>query len=98
MTFRVLFRRAASAELERAATWYESARSGLGDEFLFEVDQAIERVAGSPMRYPTVFGAIRRTVTRRFPFAIYFRIRGDAVVVLAVFHGRRDPSVWQRRS
>ena len=50
------------------------------------------------MRYPTVFGAIRRTVTRRFPFAIYFRIRGDAVVVLAVFHGRRDPSVWQRRS
>lgn len=65
MTFRVVFRRAASAELERAATWYESARSGLGDEFLFEVEQAIERVAGSPMRYPTVFGAIRRTVTRR---------------------------------
>ena len=36
-------------------------------------------------------------VTRRFPFAVYFRIRSDALVVLAVFHGRRDPTVWQRR-
>lgn len=98
MTFRVVFRRAASAELERAATWYESQRGGLGDELLFEVGQALERVAAGPLRYPAVFGAIRRTVTRRFPFAIYFRVRGEAVVVLAVFHGRRDPRVWQRRS
>lgn len=98
MTSRVVFRRAASAELERAAAWYESQRGGLGGELLFEVGQALERVAAGPLRYPAVFGAIRRTVTRRFPFAIYFRVRGEAVVVLAVFHGRRDPSVWQRRS
>lgn len=98
MTLRVAFRRAAIAEFEEAATWYESQRRGLGVEFTFEVGQAIERLAESPARYPVVFGDIRRAVTRRFPYAIYFRIRANMVVVLAVFHGRRDPRVWQRRT
>jgi plasmid stabilization system protein ParE len=98
MTVRIVFRRAASAEFEEAAIWYESQRHGLGDEFSSEVGLAIEKVAENPALYPVVFGDIRRTATRRFPFAIYFRVRESVVVVLAVFHGRRDPSVWKRRA
>lgn len=98
MTLRIVFRRAAHAEFEEAATWYESQRRGLGDEFVLEVAQAIEKAAEHPKRYPIVFGDIRRTVTRRFPFAIYFRVRVKALVVLAVFHARRDPKVWRGRT
>jgi plasmid stabilization system protein ParE len=98
MTFRVVFRRAASVEFEEAAVWYEGQRRGLGVEFSLEVEQAIEKLVERPTRYPIVFGDIRRTVTRRFPYAIYFRVRGNSVVVLAVFHGRRDPGTWQRRA
>ena len=98
MTPRLVFRRSASAEFVEAVAWYESQRQGLGAEFADEVEQAIEKAAKNPARYPVVFGDIRRTVTRRFPFAIYFRVRGSAVIVLAVFHGRRDPTKWQRRA
>ena len=98
MTLRVVFRRAASIEFREAATWYEHQRPGLGEEFAFEVDQAIDRIVENPARCPAVFGDIRRAVTRRFPFAIYFRIRGGALVVLAIFHGRRDPATWQGRA
>lgn len=98
MTFRIVLRRAAKAEFEDAAIWYESQRRGLGEEFVIEIDEALAKVAESPMRYPVVFGEIRRTVARRFPFSIYFRLRGSTVVVLAIFHGRRDPRVWQRRA
>lgn len=61
---------------------------------------AFRRAAESEFaeRCPAVFGDIRRTVTRRFPLAIYFRVRSDVLVVLAVFHGRRNPVVWQRRT
>lgn len=98
MTFRIVLRPAAKAEFEDAMIWYERQRRGLGEEFVIEIDEALAKVAESPMRYPVLFGDIRKTSARRFPYAIYFRLRGTTVVVLAIFHGRRDPRVWQSRA
>jgi plasmid stabilization system protein ParE len=97
MSLRVVFRRAAKDELEEAAAWYEDRRRGLGDEFLNEIGEAIERAVTHPERHPLVLGDVRRTVLRRFPFAVYFRQRDQTLVILAVFHGRRNPLVWKRR-
>jgi plasmid stabilization system protein ParE len=98
MSLRVVFRRAAKDEIENAAAWYEEQSRGLGEEFITEIGDAIEKAAEHPERYPVVFGDRRRTVSRRFPYAVYFRQRQDALVVLAVFHGRRDPAIWRRRT
>ena len=98
MTPRVVFRRAAKNEFEDAAVWYDEQRPGLGEEFIHEIDQAVTQAAATPQRYPIVFGDIRRTVARRFPFCVYVRVRGDALIVLAVFHGRRNPAIWRRRT
>ena len=98
MTLRVVFRRAAKSEFEDAAVRYDEQRPGLGEEFIHEIEQALARAVLAPQRYPLVFGDIRRTVARRFPFSVYFRVRADALVVLAVFHGRRNPAIWQRRA
>ena len=50
----------ASAELENAAVWYESRRSGLGVEFLEAVDATLDRIARCP-RQPGVFLVLRLT-------------------------------------
>jgi plasmid stabilization system protein ParE len=97
MTLRIVFRRAAKSEFEEAAVRYDEQRPGLGEEFAVEIEQALARAAAAPERYPIAIGDIRRTVARRFPFSVYFRVRPDALVVLAVFHGRRNPAIWQRR-
>lgn len=97
MTLHIVFRRAAKSEFEDAAVRYDGQHSGLGDEFAIEIEQAVARAAAAPERYPVVFGDIRRTVARRFPFSVYFRVRRDSMVVLAVFHGRRNPAIWKRR-
>lgn len=97
MTLRIVFRRAAKSEFEDAAVRYDEQRAGLGEEFAIEIEQAVARAAAAPERYPIVFGDIRRTVARRFPYSVYFRVRQDSMVVLAVFHGRRNPAIWQRR-
>lgn len=94
---RVAFRRAARKEFEEAAAWYEERRPGLGSVFVEELEHAIASAAAAPQRYPVTFGDVRRTVTRRFPFAIYFRVRSETLIVLAVFHGRRNPAEWQLR-
>jgi len=72
MSLRVVFRRAAKSEFEDAAAWYQERRRGLGEEFAAEIGEAIERASEYPLRYPLVFGDVRRAVSRRFPFAVYF--------------------------
>ena len=100
MTYRVVFRRSATEDLDEAVSWYDAQRQGLGTEFLSEIEAAIDRVAADPERFPIARDDVRRAVARRFPFSVYFRIRARAreVVVLAVFHARRDPRIWQRRT
>ena len=97
MTLRVVFRLPAKREFDDAADRYDEQRQGLGEEFIVEIDQAVAKAAADPERFPIVFGDVRRAVARRFPYSVYFRVRRDSMVVLAVFHGRRNPSVWQRR-
>jgi plasmid stabilization system protein ParE len=87
----------ADAEVEAAFEWYENERQGLGLEFLDELRAAYNRVADGPHKYQELRGGIRRAFLRRFPYAVYFAIEGDVVVVVAVLHASRDPAEWQRR-
>lgn len=97
MTLRVVFRRSAKREFDDAADRYDQQRQGLGEEFIVEIDQAVAQAATDPNRFPLIFGDVRRAVARRFPYSVYFRVRRDSMVVVAVFHGRRNPAAWQRR-
>lgn len=92
---RALFRRAAIADLDRAYRWYEGEAAGLGEELLAAVQEAVRAAAG-PEHYPVVRGDVRRVVVRRFSYAVFYRMRGERVVVIAVVHHRRNPQAWQR--
>lgn len=98
MSLPVVFRAAARNEFEEAATWYDQRRPGLGEEFLREIDEAVLRAATHPERYPLVFADVRKAVARRFPYSVFFRVRSERLVILAVFHGRRDPTIWQHKT
>lgn len=97
MTRAPLFRPQAEAEALDARRWDEARRAGLGDAFGAEVDAAVARIIEHPLAFPRVRGETRRAVLTRFPYALYFRITDDSIVVLAV-HGRQDPLRWHRRS
>lgn len=84
-------------DVEAAFEWYEKERPGLGLEFLDELRAAYSRIAAGPLRYQELRSGVRRALLKRFPYAVYFAIEDDAVVVIAVLHASRDPAEWQRR-
>ena len=98
MTLPVVLRRAARGEFDDAALWYEERRVGLGGEFTAEIDRAVGLAPDEPNRFPIMHRDIRCVRARRFPYSIFFRIEITRIVVLAMFHIRRDPAVWQRRA
>lgn len=85
------------ADVEAAFQWYEGEEEGLGYEFLDELRAAYRRIEDGPLKYQVLRSGIRRAMTRRFPYSIYFSVEGNVIVVLAVLHTARDPAVWQRR-
>jgi len=97
VSLRVVLRPDAHAEIAEARDWYEARRVALGAEFIAEFDAVIGRIAERPAMYARVSGETRRAVLRRFPYAVYFRVLDDAIVVLAVVHGHRHPRVWRSR-
>lgn len=96
MTLPVVFRPEAQREVGDAFDWYEASVPGLGERFLDELDLIVSRVSKNPMHFPVAFG-FRRAVVHTFPYCVYFRETESAIVVVAVFHGRRDPKRLRKR-
>ena len=93
----IRLRRDAQAEYDAAADWYDLQRAGLGAEFVGEVDAALREIADRPLQFAEVWGEVRETQLARFPYCVYFRIRGESIIVVAVCHTSRDPATWQSR-
>ena len=87
----------AAADIEAAHSWYENQRVGLGGEFLDAIVVVFGVLIESPRRYRVVHRDTRRVNLRRFPYGVFYRIIDDDVVVIACFHGSRDPRAWRGR-
>lgn len=74
-----------------AYAWYEEKTRGLGDEFLRTFYACANEVLRNPMSSPKVYHEFRRRLLRRFPYAVYFMVKDNDVVVFGLFHCARDP-------
>ncbi len=98
MSVRVVLRPEARAEFDDAFDWYERQKPGLGVDFVAHVQAVFDGIGAGPEMYATVFQDVRRATVRRFPYSVFYRVEPHRVVVLAVFHGKRDPRIWRERA
>ena len=71
------------------------ARSGVGSYFLNCLFSDIDSLLQFAGIHPIVYG-YHRSLSKRFPFAIYYDVVGELIRVHAVLDCRRNPS-WIRR-
>jgi len=94
----VLFRPAAAADVEDAYSWYEQRREGLGSEFLAELRRSVSALQRRPELAAILHRDTRRLLLLRFPYALYYCLFDDRIIVIACLHGCREPRVWKARS
>jgi plasmid stabilization system protein ParE len=97
VTLRVVWTPEANEDLLEARAWYDNIRPELGERFALAVEATVETIAEHPMQFPVVYRNLRRTGVRRFPYGIFFEIQEHSIVIIACFHGRRNPRRWQTR-
>ncbi len=84
-------------DVEAAFNWYESEDSNLGLNFLEQLRAVYRRVLENPLGYQELRSGIHRALTRQFPYAVYFSVEEDTILIVAVLHTARDPAEWQQR-
>jgi len=90
----LVFRRQVAQDLAGGYRWYEEQRIGLGEQFLGAVDASFDTIEQFPEMFARVHGEVRRAMVSRFPYAVFYRIETNRVVVLTVLHTARDPRLW----
>jgi plasmid stabilization system protein ParE len=98
MNNKLIIRPEAESDISEAYSWYNDRLLGLGSEFINCIDDAINSIMTNPESYTTVYKNIRRSLIRRFPYAIYYIYEESNIVVLAVFHFKRNPKSWLKRT
>ncbi len=98
MTRRLIIRDSAEEEITEAVLWYQNQSTGLGAEFLAEVNSTIQSVVENPQAFRRLRRRpeVRRALTVRFPYRIFFILRPDAIVIFCVLHGARHEREWKR--
>ena len=83
----------AAAQIESAATWWSENRLAAPDAIRLDLEDALSLLALQPgigarsksSRYPD----LRRLYLSRVKYHVYYRIAGDKLVVLALWHSSR---------
>ncbi len=87
----------ALAEYEAAAVYYAERDPEVAERFVAAVEDAVDRILESPVRWRILDDDVRRCLTRVFPYGILYTIETDMVLILAVMHCSRRPEYWKRR-
>jgi plasmid stabilization system protein ParE len=93
---KVRFASTAERELQEAMEFYESARQGLGADFLAEVEATTQLIQSFPLAWTSLSPRTRRCRTRRFPYGLCYQVRCDEILIVSVMDLRRDPQRWEQ--
>jgi plasmid stabilization system protein ParE len=97
VTWRIIIRPEAEGDIAETREWYEERQRGLSLEFRSALDDTMSSIAGNPELYARIYRNLRRALVARFPFAVFYVLRKESIIVIAVLHTSRSPALWRNR-
>jgi ParE toxin of type II toxin-antitoxin system, parDE len=93
----VRFTNIAEIELADTWSWYEARVVGLGDRFIAEVREGVEKIKLLPLAWHPLGDGVRRYRLNKFPYGLYYVILEEEGVIFSVGHLHRRPHHWKQR-
>jgi hypothetical protein len=88
--------RSATDDLVEGYRFYEQCSPGVGAYFIDSLYSDIDSLVITAGMHRKVFGDYHQMLSKRFPFAVYYRISGNIARVYAVIDCRKNPA-WIRQ-
>jgi len=90
----VVYAPRAVRDLERIGAFYRAvADPGIAEAIARRIEYVIDRLDHHPLSAPLVVGRphIRAVLVLRYPYKIFYRVRGDLIEILHIRHTARRP-------
>lgn len=95
--YKLLIKADAETDATNAAFWYNLQREGLGEEFLLALEAKLNSIQRNPNQFNVVYRNVRRALTQRFPYGVFYIVEDRTIFILAIVHTSRNPEIWKNR-
>jgi len=94
---KITFLEEAKYELDETIEYYDLQSPGLGQQFLQEVINTLDRVASFPQAWHPLSENTKRCQTARFPYGLIYSILESEILIISVSNLHREPNHWKHR-
>ena len=85
----------AQLEIELIQGWYDKVKDGLGESFLQDLNERLEKISLFPTSFQQISNSgIRQTLLKRFPYHIIYVNEKDKIIILSIYHVKRKEEDW----
>jgi len=95
---RLIFLPYAEIDIKDSIDYYRENTEGLEKDFIKIIDSSFREITKNPEAFPKIKFDIRKYVVSKFSFSIFYIDRQDFLYIIAVFHDKRNPKDWRKRS
>lgn len=97
MNFILVVEPDAEEDILHGYRWYEDRRVGLGLKFLEALEESFDLILENPLLFIEVITGVRRSVTKTFPYLVFYAFERDTIHILAVIHAAQNPNYIAER-
>lgn len=87
----------AEDDLKSALDYYNSIDHKLQTKFINTLDAAFNKIKIFPNIYPYETQTAQKYIMDKFPYIIIYEQYENLLMILAIFHTKRDPKNWEER-
>ncbi len=98
MAYDLIVRPDAELDLVDAFEWYEEKRTGLGHDFLIQIDAGLKHIKRTPNAHAIIYQSARIHLIKRFPYKIIYLVKEEKIIVLGVIHASRNTTLIKKRT
>ena len=88
----------AGLDIAEAVDFLRDRSPQLPTRFRQSLERSYSSIIEHPAMFPLVHRQFRRALISHFPYAVFYVIEPEAIVIMGVVHQARHPSTWQRRA
>jgi plasmid stabilization system protein ParE len=84
-------------EFADSLEWYSERSTQAPQNFVFEIQNKLEEIKSNPYKFRNRYKNFHEAPLKRFPFDIVFIIETERVLIVSIYHHKRNPKKKYRR-
>ena len=84
-------------DIKDARAWYRKKNPDLPIKLKQQLNITVEKLCSLPVSHAIRYKDVRIAHLAVFPYSVHYILKGDNIVILAIYHNAINPNKWMER-